>query len=125
MSLLALTVVLLSANAAERPSGAVVQVHELATLAPQDAATLAGRPALFRVMLDSAEDTEGTFTLYDCQSLDGKLRSVWLWSGQELQDEMTVQATLQVIHHPVSVGDGGTPFQGFREYRLARAVRKK
>ena len=35
---------------------------------------------------------------------------------------MTVEATLRVTHHPTTVGDEGTAFPGFIEYRLTRAV---
>jgi hypothetical protein len=36
---------------------------------------------------------------------------------------MTVEATLRILHHPATVGDMGTYFPAFTEYRLTKAVR--
>jgi hypothetical protein len=94
------------------------RVHDLAALTPRDAYALQGRPALFLVKVDSGEDEHGGFTLYDCVSPDDVLRSAWLYNGREVDDEMVVEATLRVIHHP-----GKGEFVGFTEYRLERAFR--
>jgi hypothetical protein len=95
----------------------VVRVHDLATLAQREATALDGKRALFRVWLDSDDDQEDDFTLYDCQGPPADLRSVWLYSGQGVRERMTVEATLRVIRHPPALG-----YAAFVEYRLTQGI---
>ena len=104
------------------PSGRAVKTYELASLSPADAFRLNGKRAVFRIGLDSTEAEWEGFTLYDCQSVDAVSRSVYFCPWQDVADEMTVEATLWVIRHPATVGDQGTPFPAFVEYRLTKAV---
>jgi hypothetical protein len=90
--------------------------HVLAELTPAEARHLAGRPARFRVALDSLED-EATHS-FDCLAQAGLYASVFLLAGQEAADEMTVEGRLVVIDWPPGFG-----FAGFPEYRLVDAVR--
>jgi hypothetical protein len=84
-----------------------------------EARLLHGKRALFKVILDSPEDTEGVYTLYGCETPDDIERTDWLCPNQKIENEMIVEATLQVLHFPK---DG--PFPSFTEYRLREAVRR-
>ena len=96
--------------------------YDLATLTPGDAARLNGKRAVYRLAIASLPEKYEGQVLYDCETQDAVFRSVWLVGGQEVADVMTVEATLRVIHHPRTVGDMGTVFEVFTEYRLIRAV---
>jgi hypothetical protein len=57
--------------------------------------------------------------LFDCVSLDAVYRTVRLWPGQDVEDDMVAEATLKVVLYPPS-----GPFMGFVEIRLERARRR-
>src|SRR5262245_50344646 len=103
----------------------IARTYDLTNLSPLGAGSLRHQRATFRVALDSSEDLHNGYTIYGCESVDGKLRTVWLVPGVEVDDEMTVEATLRVIVHAPTVGANGTRFEGFTEYRLMDAVRVK
>jgi hypothetical protein len=96
------------------------RLHDLASLSGADALRLDGRCGLFRISLDSLPDEYGGFILYDCRSPDAVFRTVRLSPGQEVGDEMVVEATLHIIRHPAS-----GPFPALVEYRLTQAVRRR
>jgi hypothetical protein len=52
---------------------------------------------------------------------DSRLNSVWLPEGQEVADEMTVEAVLVVVHHKGWVTPAGKQFPSVVEYRLTKA----
>jgi hypothetical protein len=101
----------------------VDRAFTLADLTAAEAEHLDGKRARFRVVLDSTADHEGKHTLYDCLPPAGVEATVWLLPGQEARDEMTVEARLAIIDHKTWIAPDGTVFPGFREYRLADAVR--
>ncbi len=96
---------------------AVARVHDLARLTPAGAERLQGRVALYRVALDSTAGEHDGFVLYDAVSPPWADASVWLYPGQDVEDEMTVEAELRIVRH-----EGRGPFPGFTEYRVTRAV---
>jgi hypothetical protein len=100
-------------------SSAVAAVPDLARLTPAQAWALDGRRAMFLVELDSAPEEWRGLVLYDCLSPDAVLRSLRLCPGQDVVDDMVVEATLRVVVHEPS-----GPFVGFVEYRLAGARRR-
>ncbi len=105
---------------ARTPPVHLVRTFTLAKLTRAEASVL-----MYRIVLNSPEERDGRFLLYECKSEDGTARTVWLYRGQDVEDEMTVEATLQVLYHPRTVGDMGTVFPAFTEYRLMKAVRRK
>jgi hypothetical protein len=85
-----------------------------ATLSPDHAARLAGPERWYKVELDSSEDSQDAWILFDCKGDDeAVLYTIWLPEGSVVADEMLVRGSLVVIKHPAS-GD----FAGFTEYRL-------
>jgi hypothetical protein len=112
-----------------RPPAASLAVYDFATLADAEARQLAGRPALFRVVLDSEPggDAEHGWR-YDCQGEGESLRSLWLPDGDDLVAAQAAKgsgllavATLRRIVHPPSTGGDGRPLPALVEYRLVRA----
>ncbi len=99
-------------------------VFDFSKLTPETARQLEGEEAVFSIVLDSLDDEDGKYTLYDCHSEDEVLRSVWLLPGQEVRGSMTVRAVLRILHHAASVGSHGTFFLGFTECRLVDAVQR-
>src|SRR5262245_30913062 len=99
--------------------GAKARLHDLAALSDADALRLDGRRGLFRISLDSLPGESDGFILYDCRSPDAVFRAVRLYPGQEVDDEMVVEAALHIVRHPAS-----GPFPALVEYRLTRAVRR-
>jgi hypothetical protein len=98
-----------------RVSGRQVVTHDLARLTQEEALTLCGQRATFRVVLDSLPDVHDGHLLYDATSPDSVLRSVFLTPGQQVNDgeeELTVEATLRVSHHPGAI-IGAAVFPGF------------
>ncbi len=93
--------------------------YDFASLSWRDASRLQGRRATFRIILDSDHDHEDGYTLFDCAGTDDTHRTVWFAGDEEGEEEMTVEATLQVIHHA-----GWGPFPAFTEYRLLDARRR-
>jgi hypothetical protein len=96
---------------------ATVRVCDLATLTPAQASRLTGKRAIFRITLDSLPGEWDGFTEYDCKSPDAVERTICLYRSQDVEDEMVVEATLQLLRHDPAPG-----FAGFVEYRLVRAV---
>jgi len=105
-----------------RPTARTERTHDFARLTASEAEHLQGKPARFRIVLDSREwEHDGCF-VYDCQSADRIRRSVYFARGQDTEeDELTVEAILRIIDHAPAVGLDGTQFEGFREYRLTEA----
>jgi hypothetical protein len=99
------------------------QAFVMSKLTPAEAAFPAGKRAKFRIVLDSTDDTWDGFVGYDVRCPEPFYATVRLYPRQEVADEMTVEATLRVIHHPATVGAMGTLFPAFLEYRLTKAVR--
>jgi hypothetical protein len=98
-------------------------VHDFAALTFQDALSLQGHPARYRVVLDSLPDEAGDYVLFNCLSPVGESRTVYLLPGQDVADRMTVEAVLVVRQCPPSEGPGGAHFEGFTEFRLMDARR--
>jgi hypothetical protein len=96
------------------------RLYDLAALSPADAFHLDGRRGLFRISLDSLPGEYDGFILYDCRSPDAVFRAVRLYPGQEVDDEMVVEATLHLVRHPA-----WGPFPALVEYRLTQAVRRR
>lgn len=95
--------------------------HDFATL--RDVRSLVGKPARYRIRLDSLEDECESYRIFDCDTADATRRSVYFRTGQPLdRDDYTVAAVLIVLHHKATVGADGTLFVGFTEYRLVNAV---
>jgi hypothetical protein len=105
-------------------SAAAVSSPAAAILTSGKAWKLDGERALFRVSLDSLPEEGGGFVRYDCEGPDEDYRSGWLGADQYPSDEMTVEATLQVIWHPAIMAADGSGIGPLREYRWMRAVRK-
>ena len=95
--------------------------RSLAKLTGAEATVPIGKKTLYRIALDSPEN--GTAS-YRVDIFNGTARTVWLYRGQELEDEMVVEATLQGFHHPATVSgrDGDHAFEAFTEYKLLRVV---
>src|SRR4051812_21380072 len=91
---LALVALPVSGDAPSHLPAHIARTHDLATLSPLGAGSLRGQRATFRVSLDSSEDLHDGYVIYDCESSDGKLRTVWLVPGVEVDNEMVVEATL-------------------------------
>src|SRR5262249_37014950 len=68
----------------------IARTHDLANLSPLGAGSLRHQRATFRVAPDSSEDLHNGYTIYDCESVDGKLRTVWLVPGVEVDDGVPV-----------------------------------
>jgi hypothetical protein len=96
-----------------------VQHFDLAFLTHKQAWELQGQRIVCRVDLDSLPEERNGFTVYDCASPDDTYRTVWLREGEQVEDTMSVEATLHLRYVPPGQG-----FEGFWEYRLVDAVRK-
>jgi hypothetical protein len=104
--------------------------HDLATLTDAEARQLAGRRALFRVVLDGEPDgnPEGGWR-YDCRGEGGQLRTLWLRDGDDLDAYaasqgsglLVVEATLRRIVHAPTKGTDGSSLPALVEYRLSGA----
>jgi hypothetical protein len=99
-------------------------IHDLARLTPSEARLLEGKRAKYRLVLGSLPDSQQGFVLYECPSNDEVGRTIWLDLEQELAEEMIVEATLRIFHHPAAVEREGTPARVFTEYRLLSALRR-
>jgi hypothetical protein len=78
-----------------------------------------GKQIFCRVDLDSRPEVRGGYTVNDYARPDDTYRTVWLREGEQVEDTMTVEATLHLRYVPPGHG-----FDGFWEYRLVDAVRK-
>jgi hypothetical protein len=111
---------------APRISSVVVEpTYDLALLSHRTAGQLDGRRVRFRVDLESEPGDAGSAIVYDCASLDGVNRTVWLVPGQRVQwqpikDAVEVEGVLRVLWRPP-----GNGFEGYWEYRIEAAVRKR
>jgi hypothetical protein len=92
---------------------------DLAFLTHKEALELNGRRIVCRVDLASRPEERDGFTVYDCASPDDTYRTVWLREGEQVEETMSVEATLRLRYVPPGQG-----FAGFWEYRLMEAVRK-
>jgi hypothetical protein len=100
-----------------RPPAASLAVHDFATLTEREARQLAGRPALFRVVLDSEPDGDGEHGWrYERKGAGDQLRLLWLPDGDDLVAAqaakgsgllLVVVATLRRIVHPPITGETG------------------
>jgi hypothetical protein len=110
-----------------KPSSKVEGIHVLASLSLSQANDLDGRNARFRVTVDSMAWTHENYTFYDCRTVDDVSRTMWFLPGEEIDEDnpMIVEGCLKVMHHCPTVGEMGTRFPGFMEYRLMDARRIK
>jgi hypothetical protein len=105
-------------------------VHDLAALTDAEARQLAGRPALFRVLLDgepNGDPQDGW--RYGCRGEGAPLRTLWLPDGDDLvayaasqgSGLLVVEATLRrIVRAPVKGADGSR-LPALAEYRLTGA----
>ena len=104
----------------------MLPVIDLATLTTAEAARLDGKRARFRVVIDGPSDLRGDFEVYEVLPRDDPHGVLCLrYQLSEMGDaegELTVEATLRVVHHPVHVV-GATTTTAFTEYRLIDAGR--
>jgi hypothetical protein len=124
--LVALFLVFAGAAAGNGPSSldqAVLHAHDFAALTDAEARRLEGKPALFRVTLDTDCDTEERdgSVCANCVGDGDAPEDVYLCSGQKVDDTMTVEAILQVRYCLPLVGADGGRLPALWEYRLARA----
>jgi hypothetical protein len=125
---------LLALHAAPAPLGLTAApslgVHDFATLTDAEARRLAGRPALFRVVVDGEPDGDaGAGWRYDCRGDGPAYRSLWLPDGDDLAAEvalqgsglLVVEATLRRIVHPPAAGADRSRLPGLVQYRLTGA----
>jgi hypothetical protein len=106
---------------ADRPARApVARTLDFSALTWPEAVRLQGRRVRVVMELDSDDDHEGEYVLFECVSRDKALRTVWFTGQREDEGVPWVEGTLQVIYH-----GGWGWFPGFVEYRLmdARPVR--
>jgi hypothetical protein len=103
-----------------KPSSKVEGIHDLASISLRQAENLHGRKARYRVTVDSMAWTHENYIFYDCQSIDDVSRTMWFFADEEVDEErvMIVEGCSKVIHHLPTVGEMGTKFPGFMEYRL-------
>jgi len=80
--------------------GEAVRSEDFASLTLQEALSLQGHPARYRVVLDSLPDEVAGYVLYDCVSPAGESRTVYLRPGQDVAEEMTVEAVLVIKQMP-------------------------
>jgi hypothetical protein len=102
-----------------QPSFRAIRHYDLAFLTHQEAWDLHGQRIVCRVDLDSRPEMRHGYIAYDCASPDDVYRAVWLRRGQQIEDTMTVEATLRLRYFPPDPW-----FDGFWEYRLVDAVRR-
>ena len=78
-----------------------------------------------QVVLDSRPGEHDGWTLYDCESSDDTVRTIWLKGEWNLDPGKphVVQGRLKVIYHPPAVIQGER-FDGFWEMRLVGEPRR-
>jgi hypothetical protein len=101
----------------------VVEVHDLATVKPADAARLDGKRALYRVVIDGPRDCQGDRDMYEVLPRDDPQGVLFLAAGPDAEGVLAIMAHLDIIRHPVHVV-GATATQVFTEYRLVEAERE-
>ena len=104
--------------------------YDLATLIDAEARQLAGRRALFRVVLDGRPDCDPREGWrYDCRGDSPAHRSLWLPDGDDLtayeaergSGLLLVEATLRRFVHRPAPGADGSQLPAPVEYRLTAA----
>jgi hypothetical protein len=115
---------LLSDDARRVPHAEAIEVHDLATLGPAAAKRLDGRRSLFRVVIDGLPVHLGPGDSWEVLPRGNPQGTLFVRVGPpearaEVR-ELTVEATLTVIHHPVHVA-GAVVTPAFVEYRLVDA----
>jgi hypothetical protein len=102
----------------------VVEVHDLATLTRAAAKRLDGRRSLFRVIIDGLPVHLGPGDSWEVLPRGNPQGTLFVRigppEGRGEVRELTVEATLTVIHHPVHVA-GAVVTPAFVEYRLMDA----
>jgi len=111
-------------------SPATVPVYDLAALTDAEARRLAGRRALYRLLLGGEPDgnPQGGWR-YDCRGEGGPLRTLWLPDGDDLvayeasrgSGLLVVEATLRRVVHRAVTGADGSGLPALVEYRLTGA----
>jgi hypothetical protein len=101
------------AAALARLDDRVSTTHDFASLPLHRAWQVHGKVARFRVKLISDVWTIRQWDAYECAGEEDRLYTVWLPEGQEVKNEMTVEAVLVVI----SPGLGGADGQAIPEPR--------
>ena len=113
---------LLRAIGQPRPRDAAVLSLDMATARPEQLAALDGKRARLRVVVDSAVNATNDRAVFNVLVRDpADEGTIELYASHKVEDGMTVEGTLRVLHHPPSLG-GKTAFVGFTEYRLLDAV---
>jgi hypothetical protein len=97
-------------------------IHDLASLAPADAAALAGVRRRWRVTMAGPPDRQGVWDMYEVLPENDPQGLMYLEAGPEVRGFVVVDATLEVIHHPRIAGRL-VKVAAFTEYRLVDAVR--
>ena len=107
-----------------RPRREAPVTLDMATARPEQLAALDGQRVRLRVVVDSTADPIGDRALFNVRVRDpADEGTIELDAGQKVEDGMTVEGTLRVLHHPPAVC-GKTAFAGYTEYRLVDAERR-
>ena len=94
--------------------------RDFATITPLEAHSLHGQRGRFRVVVDSIELEGIGYWWSGATSTDEVVRMLRFDLPGQIDEGETViiDGVFQVIRHPATVGDAGTRFPGFTEYRL-------
>ncbi len=114
----------LRAIAQPRPRDETVLTLDMATARPEQLEALVGQRVRLRVVVDSTVDEFGDRAVCNvlvCDPADEG--TVELYAGQKVEDGMTVEGIMRVLHHPVWLNKDGTRLPGYTEYRLVDAGR--
>jgi hypothetical protein len=108
---------------APAPPGAdaeLVEVHDLATLTPAEAARLVGRQALFRVVVVQ----DYPCGLCEAKAPGGGEAALTLPGPRVLApgEAVVVEAELQLDYHPPELGKDGALYPEAWDYRLEKAA---
>lgn len=129
LALLCLPLAFGPGGADSSPLAPLVRTFDLPSLTSAEATRLQGKPALFRVVVDSdtGETDEGA-VMFDCSSPNEVARSVRLAPRQELPegaDTVLVEGTLRVLTHAPVKGSDGSYLPALVEYRLTAATMRQ
>lgn len=93
----------------------VVRPVVVESLSHREAERIAGTPRLFRVVLDSSDDSHEGWVIYEVRGPDVAAHyTIWLPDdGSLVEDEFTAEARLKIIGHSASRLN-----PAFTEYRL-------